>query len=93
MYSRICGNTSTPVQTNTPGRAARTISAARCSWAGLRTDQTKEIATASTPSARKYSMASRTAASSSGLYSRPSLRMRPPTGRRRWRGTSMCAGG
>ncbi|MNP61507.1 hypothetical protein D3C76_1567040 [compost metagenome] len=89
VYSRICGNTSLPVQTNTPGRAERTISAARCSWLGLRTDQTKEIATALTSCSRKYSIAALIAASSSGLYSLPSLMMRPPIGRRRWRGTSM----
>jgi hypothetical protein len=34
-YSRISGSTSTDSDTNAPGSAARSISPARRSWAGL----------------------------------------------------------
>ena len=54
------------------GSILRTISAARRSCAGFSTDQTKEMATVSTPSLANSSQASRTSASFIGVRTEPS---------------------
>ena len=63
VYSRICGNTSDPMDRKTPGSISRAISAARRSWDLSSTDHTKEITTACTASLRNSSQAARTSSS------------------------------
>ena len=73
--------------------ASATIRSARCSCAGLAGAQTKDTATACTPSRLKTSMAARTSSSFSGWRTEPSASTRSRTGRRSRRGTSCGAGG
>ena len=72
MYSRTWGYSSLPTVMATSGIISRTIRAARCSCFWLRTDHTKEMATASTPSLRKSSHALRTSFSFIGVLIEPS---------------------
>ena len=48
-YSRYCGSTSDETERNASGNSSRTISATRGSCSGLRNENRKQTATASTP--------------------------------------------
>jgi hypothetical protein len=70
-YSRNCGDTDDEVVTKASGITSSTIALARCSWAGLRYENRKQMATDSTPSSFSSAAARRTASSSSGTSTLP----------------------
>ena len=71
-HSRMTGRMSTLASTGIPSpSSSRAIAWARRSCAGLRKDQRKATATASTPSSRNSPTASRTSCSSSGTITSP----------------------
>ena len=86
-YSRAMGLSRWLRVTGTSGQASRTISPTRRSWLPFTTDQSRQTATASTPSLRKSSTAARTSSSSSAVCSAPVASIRPRTPRVRIRGT------
>jgi len=86
-YSRTTGRTSDEAVTATPGRILRSISATRRSCAGLAKECSRQIATASTASARHASAAACTLASSSFSITTPPEPMRSLTSSTREAGT------
>ena len=85
-YSRSAGSTSQDSETARPGQRFCTIARARRSWAGLRKENRKQVATAVTPASARAPAAAATAASSSGVTTVPSGPMRSGMPMR-------CAGG
>ena len=70
-YSRCCGTTSWLIERWTPGSSSSRISFTRRSCSGLRNENRKQTATASTCASRSAAAAVRTSPSSSGTSTSP----------------------
>ena len=87
-YSRKAGSTSDESETGTPGIAACTARATACSCSGFWNEKSRQMATASTRSARSAAMARSTEAGSRAVTTEPSAAIRSRTSTRRAPGAS-----
>jgi hypothetical protein len=78
-YSRYCGSTSEETERKASGNSSRTISATRASCSGLRNENRKQTATASTRASFNRRTCSRAFSSSSGTSTEPSRVIRSGT--------------